>query len=91
MVRPDEANFRSEAQRRQSRRGLLHVLILTAPLLASVPAGAQTADRQAGPERWIATWAAPQVARLDQPPQALSASAQARISTGRPTACAETE
>ena len=73
MVRPDEANLRSEAQRRQSRRGLLHVLILTAPLLASVPAGAQTADRQAGPEIWIATWAAPQVARLDQPPQARSA------------------
>jgi len=77
IVRPDEATLRSEAQRRQSRRGLLHVLLVTAPMLASIPAGAQTADRQAGSEKWIATWAAPQVARLDQPQQALSESAQA--------------
>ncbi len=76
MVRSDESPLRSEVRQRPSRRGLLQVLLVTAPLLASVPVAAQTADRQ-GSERWIATWAAPQVARLDQPPQSLPASAQA--------------
>jgi lysophospholipase L1-like esterase len=42
-----------------------------------LPAAAQTVDQQAKSERWIATWTAPQVARLDQPQQSLPASAQA--------------
>ena len=77
MVRPSEVTPRSKAPRRQSQRRLLNVLLVTAPLLVSMPAGAQTADRQTNSERWIATWAAPQVARLDQPPQLLPASTQA--------------
>ena len=77
MVRPSEVTPRSKAPRRQSQRRLLNVLLVTAPLLVSMPAGAQTADRQTNSERWIVTWAAPQVARLDQPPQLLPASAQA--------------
>ena len=74
---PADAALPLALQRRPPRRGLLQVLLMTASLLASVPTGAQTADRQAGSERWIATWTAPQVARLDQPPQTLPASAQA--------------
>jgi hypothetical protein len=50
---------------------------MVAPLLAAVPAAAQTAGQQASSEHWIATWTAPQAARLDQPPQSLPASAQA--------------
>ena len=73
----DDEILRRCHQRRLPRRGLLLALLVTAPLLASVPAHAQTTDRQAGPERWIATWTAPQFARLDQPPQTLPASAQA--------------
>ena len=63
--------------RRVSRQGLLQALLITGPLLASVPTHAQTADRQGISERWIATWTAPQVARISQPPQSLPASAEA--------------
>ena len=73
----DHVPLPPDLRRRLPRRGLLHVLVLAAPLLAGLPAAAQTADQQAKSERWIATWTAPQVARLDQPPQSLPASAQA--------------
>jgi len=77
IARSGDVTLPLDLRRRPSRRGLLQALVIAAPLLAGVPASAQTADQQARSERWIATWTAPQAARLDQPPQSLSASAQA--------------
>jgi lysophospholipase L1-like esterase len=77
LAGPDHVTLPHDLRRRLPRRGLLHALVIAAPLLAGVPAAAQTADQQASSERWIATWTAPQAARLDQPPQSLPALAQA--------------
>ncbi|MDT7951735.1 MAG: SGNH/GDSL hydrolase family protein [Acetobacteraceae bacterium] len=59
-----------------ARHGQWRALLIAAPLLAALPVRAQV-NAQAGPDRWIATWTAPQAARLNQPPQSLPASAQA--------------
>ena len=76
-LRRDDGTLAPALQGLPPRRALLGALLIAAPLLAGAPAGAQTAEQQARSERWIATWTAPQVARLDQPPQSLPASAQA--------------
>ena len=77
IARPDDVTLRSALRRHPRRRGLLRALVMAAPLLAGAPASGQTADQQATTERWIATWTAPQAARLDQLPQSLPTSAQA--------------
>ena len=51
-------------------------LLLSACTTSSGPPATQSGLALA-PERWIATWAAPAVARLDQPAQTLSAAALA--------------
>ncbi len=71
------APLASDLRRRLPRRGLLHAVVVATLLLAGLPAAAQTVDQKANPDRWIATWTAPQAARLDQPAQSLPASAQA--------------
>ena len=53
---------------------VLRALIAATILLLGTP-WAASADPP--PERWVSTWAAPAVARVDQPAQALSAAAQA--------------
>ena len=74
---PDGATTHQGRRKQQHLERLRPALLIAAGLLASVPAAAQTADPQSGTESWIATWAAPQAARVDQPPQSLPASAQA--------------
>ncbi len=74
---PDGAITHQRSRKQQTLEKLRPVLLIAAGLLASVPAAAQTVDPQGGTEPWIATWAAPQAARVDQPPQSLPASAQA--------------
>jgi lysophospholipase L1-like esterase len=49
---------------------------LVAPALLAL-AMSSAGHAQSPPERWIPTWAAPDVARIDQPPQALGPAARA--------------
>ena len=53
---------------------VLRALIATSILLVGLPS---LANADSSPERWVSTWAAPPVARVDQPAQTLSATAQA--------------
>ena len=53
---------------------VLPALIAATILLVGMPC---LANADSPPERWVSTWAAPPVARVDQPAQTLSATAQA--------------
>ena len=74
---PDGATTHRRSRKQQLLGEMRPALLIAAGLLASVPAATQAADPQGGTEPWIATWAAPQAARVDQAPQSLPASAQA--------------